>query len=170
MKGCSCSHPLGVSAPTHTLDAQVPTAYGTLRPCTMVGTRRVDSATVKSYTIPHQHGINLPGQSAPYAESHGQHRPQSSLAELKEPSQATYTRIPLSSSSRGRAPTEVFKLAFDNNRVLCPYLYETYGYALNDMANRKIETLTRGLAPVSIPFDQQRPTGSYAPVRVRYQS
>lgn len=62
----------------------------------------------------------------------------------------------------------MFKLALDRDNVMCPYLYETYKYALNDMANRKIATLTRGLVPAAILSDKLRPTSSYAPVRVRY--
>lgn len=170
MKGCSCSCGFGTNASTQALDSQRMTMHGTQRPSGTIGFQWTDPVTIKSCAMPHRCGLNFPEKSVPCIDIYNKHRPQSSFSELKAPSQTTYTRVPLSSSSRNRGPTEVYKLAFDNDRVLCPYLYETYKYSLHDMANRKIETLTRGLVPVSMMFDEERPTGSHAPVRIRYHA
>lgn len=169
MKGCPCCS-FDTITSANPLEAHELTTHGTYWPSGTVDSDWVGPTTVKLHAVPHQSKPDLQERSAPYVNDYSQHRSQSSLTEFRRPLQTSCVRIPPSSSSCNRAPTEVFKLAFGNNRVMYPYLYETYKYSLNDMANRKVETLTRGLTPVMALSDQARPAGSYAPVRIRYHS
>ncbi|ESU37454.1 Hypothetical protein DHA2_152735 [Giardia duodenalis] len=168
MKSCSCVHPLGTNDPVRTSSTQELTAYGTQRPSNVTGVDWTGPITGKPNLASHRHGIDLQEGSNSCIDNYNQYLPESLLTESDPSYQAGYTRVLHSSSSRSRVPTQVFKLALDRDNVMCPYLYETYKYALNDMANRKIATLTRGLVPAAILSDKLRPTSSYAPVRVRY--
>ncbi|EFO62934.1 Hypothetical protein GLP15_331 [Giardia lamblia P15] len=170
MKNCSCFHSFNVNGPADTLSTRGLTEYGTQQLPSVIDVSWPGSITGKSCLTSHRPDIDLQERNDSCVDNYNHYPPEPSMTKFDPSHQADYTRILHSSFLRSRAPTQVFKLAVDRDKIMCPYLYETYKYALNDMANRKIVTLTRGLVPATVLSDQSRPVSSYAPVRVRYHS